>query len=69
MIRFIEDSNFLDGERIANSNDAKAGTLNGMFDFDDKDSGGRWSREKDEQHHRTLILNPDTGEQLDFGRK
>ena len=67
VIRFIED-NFLNSERIANgSTDAKAGTLNGMFDFDDKDEGGQWNRQKDEQHHRKLFLNPTTGEVVNFG--
>jgi phospholipase C len=69
--RFIED-NFLNSERIGDgSTDAKAGTLNGMFDFDDKDDEGRWDRERDERHHRTLFLNPVTGEAagLDGGRR
>jgi hypothetical protein len=38
-----------------------------MFDFDDKDEGGQWNRQKDEQHHRKLFLNPTTGEVVNFG--
>jgi phospholipase C len=66
VLRFIED-NFLEGKRIGDgSTDAKAGTLNGMFDFDNNDEHGQWNREKDEQHNRTLFLNPNTGEVVNF---
>ena len=66
ILRFIED-NFLAGERIGgDSSDIKAGTLNNMFDFDDKDENGSWDRHKDDQHHRTLFLNANTGEIVHF---
>jgi Phosphoesterase family len=41
VLRFIED-NWLSGERIqrGGSFDAIAGSLNNMFDFDDRDEGG-----------------------------
>jgi phospholipase C len=49
VLRFIEDNWSLG--RIGNgSTDAIAGTLNGLFDFDDEATG------------RTLILNPSTGQ-------
>jgi phospholipase C len=68
VLRFIED-NFLDSARIGDgSTDVKAGTLNGMFDFDDRGRDGRFDREKDERHHRTLFLNPATGQEVNFGR-
>jgi phospholipase C len=65
ILRFIED-NFDLGRIGGASNDYKAGTLNNMFDFGDKDDNGQWSREKDEQHQRTLFLNPTTGEPVHF---
>jgi phospholipase C len=48
IVRFIED-NWLDGQRITGSFDAIAGTLNGMFDFD-------------EAHTSQYLLDPSTGE-------
>jgi phospholipase C len=65
ILRFIED-NFDLGRIGGDSNDVKAGTLNNMFDFSDKDEDGSWSRHKDEQHSRTLFLNPSTGEIAHF---
>jgi phospholipase C len=57
ILRFIEDNWNLG--RIGNgSTDAIAGTLDGMFDFDDKRRG-------DDKHSGKLILNPDTGQILD----
>jgi phospholipase C len=61
ILRFIED-NFELGRIGGTSNDFKAGTLDNMFDFGDKDDNGQWSREKAEQHERTLFLDPSTGE-------
>ena len=66
VIRFIED-NFLEGKRIGGwLNRREGGTLNGMFDFDNNDEHGQWDRQKDEQHRRTLFLNPNTGEVVNF---
>jgi phospholipase C len=65
ILRFIED-NFDLGRIGGASSDYKAGTLNNMFDFGDKDDNGQWSREKEEQHQRTLFLNPTTGEPVHF---
>ncbi len=65
ILRFIED-NWSLGQLGGTSNDFKAGTLNNMFDFDDKDHDGNWSRAKDELHHRSLFLNPSTGEPVHF---
>ncbi|HWF40149.1 MAG TPA: alkaline phosphatase family protein [Candidatus Acidoferrales bacterium] len=48
ILRFIED-NWNVGRIGGNSSDAKAGTLNGLFDFDDKGNAPR------------LILDPSTG--------
>ena len=57
ILRFIEDNWNLG--RIGNgSTDAIAGTLDGMFDFDDKRKG-------EDKHSGKLILNPDTGQILD----
>jgi phospholipase C len=52
VLRFIED-NWLDGQRIqpGGSFDTIAGTLEHMFDFDDRD----------EDHPRKLILDENTG--------
>ena len=52
VLRFIED-NWLQGQRIqpGGSFDTIAGTLNNMFDFDDRD----------EDHPRKLVLNETTG--------
>ena len=66
ILRFIEDNWELGPHRWRDSNDFKAGTLNGMFDFDDKNEDGSWSQHKDEQHRRTLFLNPNTGEIAHF---
>ena len=52
VLRFIED-NWSLGTIGGGSFDAIAGTLNGMFDFDDHDS--------DQAEGRKLILDPDTG--------
>jgi len=49
ILRFIED-NWSLGRIGGESLDVKAGTLDGMFDFDDKS-----------QHGRKLILDPGTG--------
>jgi phospholipase C len=49
ILRFIED-NWLDGQRIHGSFDAIAGTLNGMFDFDNAGNDTPY------------LLNPSTGE-------
>jgi len=65
ILRFIED-NWNLGRIGGASSDYKAGTLNNMFDFSDKDDNGQWSREKDEQHQRKLFLNPTTGEIAHF---
>ena len=48
ILRFIED-NWNLGRIGGNSSDVKAGTLNGMFDFDERKSAPR------------LILDPSTG--------
>jgi phospholipase C len=57
ILRFIEDNWNLG--RIGNgSTDAIAGTLDGMFDFDD-------NRKGEDKHSGKLILNPDTGQILD----
>jgi phospholipase C len=64
-LRFIED-NWNLGRLGGTSNDFKAGTINNMFDFSDKDDNGFWSREKAEQHSRVLFLNPSTGEPAHF---
>jgi phospholipase C len=64
ILRFIED-NFELGRLGGTSNDFKAGTLNNMFDFSNDDNG-RWSREKEELHKRTLFLNQNTGEPVHF---
>jgi phospholipase C len=65
ILRFIED-NFQLGRVGGTSNDFKAGTLDNMFDFGDKDDNGQWSREKAEQHERTLFLDPSTGEVVHY---
>ena len=65
ILRFIED-NWSLGRLGGASNDYKAGTLNNMFDFSDKDDNGQWSHEKEEQHQRTLFLDPSTGEPVHF---
>jgi phospholipase C len=49
ILRFIED-NWLDGQRIHGSFDAIAGTLDGMFNFDNADSDSLY------------LLDPSTGE-------
>ena len=62
ILRFIEDNWKLG--RIGNgSTDAIAGTLNGMFDFDDKDKGKGDRHGKDEM--RRVILDPGSGQVLD----
>ena len=45
ILRFIEDNWDL-GRVGGPSNDYKAGKLNDMFDFSDKDDNGQWSRDK-----------------------
>ena len=65
ILRFIED-NWSLGRVGGASNDYKAGKLDNMFDFSDKDDNGQWSRQKDEDHQRTLFLNPSTGEPVHF---
>lgn len=63
--RFIED-NWNLGRLGGASNDFKAGTINSMFDFSDKDDNGLWNREKADQHQRVLFLDPNTGEVAHF---
>jgi phospholipase C len=65
ILRFIED-NWSLGRVGGASSDFKAGTINNMFDFSDKDEDGQWSQQKDEQHQRTLFLDPATGEPVHF---
>jgi phospholipase C len=65
ILRFIEDNWDL-GRVGGPSNDYKAGRLDDMFDFSDKDDNGNWSKEKDDLHQRTLFLNPSTGEPVHF---
>ena len=57
VLRFIED-NWELGRLGGASNDFKAGTLNGMFDFDDS------HRHFDDNH--ALFLNETTGEPVHF---
>jgi phospholipase C len=57
ILRFIEDNWGL-GRIGGPSNDYKAGTLDGMFDFDDSHRGFNDTR--------TLFLSPSTGQQVDF---
>jgi len=56
ILRFIED-NWNLGRIGGGSTDAIAGTLNGMFDFDDK--------KNDDHNARKVILDPTTGQVLD----
>jgi phospholipase C len=56
ILRFIEDNWNLG--RISGSNDAKAGTLNNMFDFDEDHNRERSYQGND----RILLLNPTTGQ-------
>jgi len=65
ILRFIED-NWSLGRIGGPSNDYKAGTLMNMFDFSDKDDNGNWSQQKDQDHQRTLFLDPSTGEPAHF---
>ncbi len=65
VLRFIED-NWSLGRLGGASNDYKAGTLNNMFDFSDRDDDGQWSHEKDQDHQRKLFLDPSTGEPVHF---
>ena len=51
--RFIED-NWLGSQRIEGSFDSIAGTLNGMFDFNNK-------KKKDLPNDGLFLLDPDTG--------
>jgi phospholipase C len=52
-LRFVEDN--FDLGRLGNgSTDAIAGSLNGLFDFDDRGRGAR-----------TLLLDPATGQVVD----
>jgi len=65
ILRFIED-NWSLGRVGGPSSDYKAGKLDNMFDFSDKDDNGSWSKQKDEEHQRTLFLDPSTGEPVHF---
>ena len=65
ILRFIED-NWSLGLLGGTSNDFKAGTLNNMFDFSDRDDDGQWSHEKDQDHQPKLFLDPSNGVPVHF---
>ncbi len=65
ILRFIED-NWSLGRVGGASSDYKAGKLDNMFDFSTTDDSGSWSKQKDDEHQRTLFLDPATGEPVHF---